>query len=202
MQYEPMVELTEQQEFVERIITQRRSVPRSQMNGAKIPDATVRRLLALADWAPTHKRTEPWYFVVFSGDAVSQFGHDHAELYKQHTPEEKFSQPTYEKLADCSTTSHIVAVCMKRHSDKLPEFEEIAAVSCAVQNMWLAATALGIAGFWQTGGMTMHPSMKEYLKLEGEEDKVLGLFYLGYTNESPLKEGKRNIPLEDKIRWV
>ncbi len=202
MQNELIPQLTEQQTVIEQILAHRRSVPRAQMNGTKIPDDTVRWLLSMADWAPTHKRTEPWYFVVFSGDKVQQFGHDHAELYKKHTPEEKFAQPAYEKLADCSTSSHIIAICMKRHSDKLPEFEEVAAVSCAVQNMWIAATALGIAGFWQTGGMTLHPSMKEYLELEGEEDRVLGLFYLGYTDESPLKEGKRNLPMEAKVRWA
>lgn len=200
MQANTTLQPTEQQLYIEHIISHRRSVPRTQMNGQRIPDETVQHLLSLADWAPTHKRTEPWHFVVFGGDKAQDFCRDHAEMYKQHTPEEKFNQASYDKFAAC-TASHVVAICMKRHSDKLPEIEEICSVACAVQNAWLAATSLGIAGFWQTGGMTFHPAMKDYLGL-GEEDKVLGVFYLGYTDESPLKEGKRNTPLEEKVRWV
>lgn len=36
---------------------------------------------------------------------------------------------------------------MKRH-DSVPLWEEHAAVACAVQNMWLAATAAGVSGYW------------------------------------------------------
>jgi hypothetical protein len=40
--------------------------------------------------------------------------------------------------------------------------------------------------------------MKDYLGL-GEEDQVIGILYLGYTDEHPA--GKRTIPLEEKISW-
>ncbi|WP_295711913.1 hypothetical protein [Mucilaginibacter sp.] len=41
--------------------------------------------------------------------------------------------------------------------------------------------------------------MKRFLQLR-DEDQVIGVLYLGYADHHP--EGKRNIPLESKIKWV
>ena len=71
---------------LEKIIRERRSVKPSLMNGKKISPAIIQQLLALADWAPTHGRTEPWRFIVFSGNGLAQFSQQHADLYKNHTP--------------------------------------------------------------------------------------------------------------------
>lgn len=38
---------------------------------------------------------------------------------------------------------------MQRHHE-VPEWEEVAAVACAAQNMQLVATALGVAGYWSS----------------------------------------------------
>ena len=90
---------------------------------------------------------------------------------------------------------------MKRGTNpKIPQLEEIAAASAAVQNILLGATALGIATFWSTGGMTNNPALKDHLQL-GADDIILGLLYLGYTDE-PAKDGVRNIPLAEKVKWL
>jgi nitroreductase len=90
---------------------------------------------------------------------------------------------------------------MKRvPTHKIPEMEEIAATAAAIQNVLLSATSKGIATFWSTSGLALHPALREELGL-GEEDKILGILYLGYTDE-PFKEGTRMIPLSEKIEWV
>lgn len=196
------METTTTASSLEKIIASRRSVKPTSMNGQKIADETVQQLLQMADWAPTHGYTEPWYFVVYGGDKVQQFCNDHAELYKQFTPAEKFNPGSYDKLkTQGDLASHVVAICMKRGSKPgIPVVEEVAAVACAVQNMWLSATSQGIAAYWGSGGMTFHPAMQDYLGL-GDEDQVLGFFYLGYTNE-PVQPGKRLKPLSEKVKWM
>lgn len=183
------------------IIEQRRNIKPFSMNGKKIPDEQIEQLLKLADWAPTHGYTEPWYFAVYAGDAVKRFCAAHAEIYKANTPPEKFAIGNYEKLQQQGDlSSHIIVICMKRGTKPgIPELEEIVSVGCAAQNLWLGATALGLAGYWGSGGMTFHPAMKEYLSLR-EEDKVLGIFHLGYTDE-PIPEGRRLKPMEEKVKW-
>lgn len=189
-------------EQVAAVITQRRTIKPAAMNGKKIDDETVRELLQLADWAPTHGLTEPWYFVVYSGEKVQEFCAKHAELYKEFTPEANFNQGSYDNLKkQGDLASHVMAICMKRGSNpKIPEIEEIAAVACAVENLWLGAAAQDIAVYWGSGGMTFHPAMKDHLGLR-EEDKVMGFLYLGYTDEAP-RPGRRVKPLEEKVKWM
>ncbi|MVT11006.1 nitroreductase family protein [Chitinophaga tropicalis] len=186
---------------LKKIIEQRRNIKPASMNGKKVPDEQVQELLQLADWAPTHGYTEPWYFVVFSGNGVKRFCNDHAELYKTNTPAEKFAQATYDKLQQQGDlASHVIAICMKRGTKPgVPEIEEVAAVACATQNLWLGATEMGLAGYWGSGGMTFHPAMKEYFSLK-EEDRILGFFYLGYTDEV-IPDGRRLKPAEEKFKW-
>lgn len=97
--------------------------------------------------------------------------------------------------------SHLVIVAMKRMPmAKIPMMEEYAAVAAAVENILLGAEAAGISVIWSTGGMAHHPAMKSYLKLE-EEDQVMALLYMGYSDQEP-KPTQRNIPLEEKVKWM
>jgi nitroreductase len=188
-------------ETLKKIISGRRTTKAAAMNGKKIPDEQVEELLRLADWAPTHGRTEPWRFFVYSGDALKKFGWEHAELYLSDTPEDKLNEETPGKLmAATENPSHLVIAVMKRGDNpKIPAIEEIAAASAAVQNMLLGAEASGISAIWNTGGMSHKKVLKDHLGL-AEQDIVLGLIYMGYTDE-PKREGTRKTPLEDKVKW-
>lgn len=183
------------------IITSRRSTKPAVLNGRKIDDQQIQQLLSLANWAPTHANTEPWRFIVYSGDAVRQFCHQHAQLYRQNTPPEKFNEAKYEKqLHNGDKASHLIAVYMQRGSNpNITELEEICATAAAVQNILLGAEALGLAVLWSTGGSTLAPAMSTYLSL-GEEDRMIGLLYIGYTDE-PVKPGRR-LPVESKTKWI
>lgn len=186
---------------LQKIIHSRRSTSPADMNSKKIDNAVIQQLLELANWAPTHGQTEPWRFIVYENEAKQNFCFDHAELYKTHTPAEKFTPAKYEKLLHMGDTlSHIILVYMKRTENTgIPAVEEFAAVAASVQNILLGAAALDIAVLWSTGGMTHHLSMKNYVGL-ATDDSILGLLYMGYTDK-PVKEGKRKIPLENKILW-
>lgn len=186
---------------IQETITARRSIKPATLNGKKIPDQQVNQLLSLANWAPTHGYTEPWRFVVYSGDAVQQFCHQHAEMYKDNTPPEKFNPAKYQKQQhNGDKTSHIIAVYMQRgNNPNITALEEICATAAAVQNILLGAEALGIGILWSTGGAVLQPAMKEYLGLD-EEDLMIGLLYMGYTDE-PATPGRRT-PIEAKTKWI
>ncbi len=180
-------------------IKTRRTTKPAQFNGNKIPDEQVAQLLELADWAPTHTYSEPWRFVVYGGNKVNEFSMQHALLYQQFTPTDKFMKGKFDGIiANGEKSSHIIVCIMKRTNYKLPVIEEIAAVSCAVQNILLGATALGIASLWSTGGMVLHPAMKNLFELD-EADEIVGQLFLGYSNEKI--EGVRKIALSEKIVW-
>jgi nitroreductase len=183
------------------IIRKRRTVKPEKMNGRKIPDEIILQLLDSADWAPTHGRTEPWRFIVFSNNETVEFTKRHAELYRLHTDSSKFVEEKYKSLAkQGENASHVIVAWMKRvPNHKIPEIEEICATAAAIENILLTATSLNIASFWSTGGVTHHRALHDEFNL-GQEDIILGLLYLGYTDE-PFKEGIRMIPLSEKIEW-
>ncbi len=190
----------EQFQTLSHIISHRRTIKPQQMNGQTIDDEQIHQLLQLADWAPTHGRTEPWRFFVFAGSKVQQFCQDHAAMHRAAHPE-KSTDAVFQKLATMGDkASHVVLVAMCRgHLPKIPVVEEVAATAAAIQNILLGAQSLGIAAYWGTGGSVLHPEMKHYLGLR-EEDQVLAALYLGYSPE-PQKEGIRNIPIEQKVFW-
>lgn len=187
---------------VEQAIRLRRTVKPEKMNGRRIDDDSVRELLALADWAPTHAKTEPWRFIVYGDEQVRIFTNRHAEIFKENTAPPGFTQQKYDNLVRLGdNVSHIIVVWMKRiPSHKIPEMEEVAATSAAIENILLAATSRGISTFWSTGGMTLHGALHKEFGLN-DEDKILGLLYLGYSDE-PFREGSRLIPLSEKIQWI
>jgi len=182
------------------VIINRRSTKPAVLNGKKIEDGVIWQLLELGNWAPTHGNTEPWRFIVYSGKAVQRFCHEHAELYKRNVAPEKFAPAKYEKQQhNGDMASHLIVAVMKRGSNpNITRLEEICAAAAAVQNILLGAEALGIAVLWSTGGVVLQPVMRVHLGL-GDEDEVLGLLYMGYTDE-PEKPGRRG-PVEEKTAW-
>jgi nitroreductase len=186
-------------EILKTIIESRRTVKPEIMNGDQIPDEHFNQLISLADWAPTHGRTEPWRFIVYTAEALKNFCFAHAEMYKENTPVENFNPATYDNLMHKGDkASHLIIAVMKRGSNpKIPALEEIASASASVDNVLLGAAALGISAMWNTGGLAHKQPMKDFLQL-GDEDVVLGLIYLGYC-EDPPKEGKRTVPLNEKV---
>lgn len=183
------------------LIKNRRSTYPPQYSGEKVDDKIIKQLLENANWAPTHGKTEPWRFIVFTGEGLKKLGEFQADLYEKLTSEEDFSNAKHEKLKTLpSKASHVIAICMKRQeSEKLPEIEEIEAVACAVQNMYLTATAYGIGAYWSSGFVTYKEESKAFFELD-KKDKLLGFFYIGNIAK-PSPDGKRK-SIEDKVKWV
>ena len=164
------------------IIRNRRMVKPEFFSGEPVEEELIFKLLENARWAPTHGLTQPWRFTVYSGDGLVYLAESQARIYKAVTSSEKFNPKKYEKLkARPLMASTVIAICMKRQeSGKIPSVEEAASVACAVQNMCLTATAMGIASYWSSGGVTYTKELKDFLEL-GEKDKCFGFLYLGKT---------------------
>ncbi|CAK4680795.1 hypothetical protein LEN26_018682 [Aphanomyces euteiches] len=186
------------------LIAHRRSIfPQDYDTTREIPEEILNKLFESANWAPTHGRTEPWRFIVFTGDARRKLGEKDAEIYKKMTPEASFMPKKHaKKLASKLQASCVIAICMNRQdSQKLPEIEEIEAVACAVQNLHISATAHGIGGYWSSGPGVYSDEMKEFLEL-GPNDKCLGFFYLGYPKPDFKHPNGSRKPVQDKVRFV
>jgi nitroreductase len=183
------------------LVKKRRSVFPAQFDAGKtVDDDIIKQILINATWAPTHGQTEPWQFTVFSGKGLSSFARFQSELYKT-TAGANFNEAKYIKLQQQPLlASHIISLGMKRNTTKrIPEIEEIEAVACAVQNIYLSVTAFGLGGYWTTGGITYEEEAKSFFGLN-EADKLLGFFYIGHV--AIPSTGANRKPLDEKVNWV
>lgn len=187
---------------VNQLIRLRRSIFPKDYSGEKVPDEIIRQMLENANWAPTHKFTEPWRFVVFTGEGLKQLAGFQAACYKQVTTlDGTFREDKYRSLqSKPMESSHIIAIGMKRDEAKrLPEWEELGAVFCAVQNMYLTATAYAVGCYLSTGGITNFEEAKSFFGL-GAEDKLCGFLHIGMPKGN-VPDGRRR-PVTEKITWV
>lgn len=181
------------------IIANRRSIYPSMYTGEIVEKEVIEQLLENANWAPNHKKTEPWRFIVFEGKGKERLADYLLSYYKKQTPAEEWSDIKMKKIhSKPIVSSHVIAICMQRDSEmRLAEWEEIAAVSCAVQNMWLTASDMGLATYWSSPSSIQNAH--SFLQLE-EGQRCLGLFYIGMPKpEAPRSSSRR--PIESKVQW-
>ena len=168
-------------ETLNSIIRNRKSIYPNDYTGDEIPDNLIREILLNANHAPTHRMTQPWFFKVYKNeskqkliDIVSKI--DDSKISKIKL--DKFIQ----KINDSNT---VISIFLNRDKkERLPEWEEIAAVSMAVQNMWLTCYVNNIGSYWSTPGF-----IHEYgnlIKLDNNQSS-LGFFFMGVYDhkESP-----------------
>ena len=186
--------------FSELARNRRSTFPDQFVPGEKVEDEIINEILTNATWAPNHGRMEPWRFTVFSGNGLQKLASFQSELYKQEAGE-NFKEITYNKLQlNPLKASHIVAIGMRRTIEKnIPEVEDIAAVACAVQNIYLSVTAFGLGGYWTTGGVTYQEKAKSFFGL-GEQDRLMGFFYIGHILFP--SAGATRLPIEERVKWV
>jgi nitroreductase len=191
----------EKLDILKKFIEERRAIyPKSFVPGKSVPREIIIRLLENANLAPTHKRTEPWRFVVIRGESKQRFI-DWMEQDYRTIQGEKFSDVGFAKFIDKPVLSDtVIALVMQRHEDSgLPEWEEIAATACAAQNFWLSACAAGLGTYWSTPSAINR--VNSFLNLEANQ-RCLGFFYLGYVDEAFNPAPSMRNSIEDKIRWM
>ncbi len=186
-------------EDIKALIRNRRSIFPNMYIDKSIPKEIIQEILGNANWAPSHRLTEPWRFKVFIGESLKTLSQYLGNYYKENTPEEKYSERKHaKKLKKPLQSACVIAICMQRDiTESVPEKEEIAAVAMAVQNMWLTCTAYGIGAYWSSPESAYQAD--KFLGLK-EGERCLGLFYMGYHNGVKLEGKRQNI--EEKTTWM
>jgi len=164
---------------ISEIIKNRRATPPRLLSKKELSREIIEQLLENAAWAPNHKKTEPWRFKVYTGTAKTEL----AEQCEKVLREEQSGGYSIadDKIAKFSSTLKDVPVAIAiilqpDEAHRLPEWEEVAAVAMAVQNMWLTATEMKLGAFWATPPFV---SLLDGIIGLDEGQKILGFFYVG-----------------------
>lgn len=159
------------------LIASRRS--HFQFQDRQVSDDILLRALDAAIWAPNHKLTQPWRFVIAGPQmqlALSDFFH---QRLRQKMLAFGFSD---EDIALHLQESYVHPPCqilayLMRHENEKRFEEDYAAVCCAIMNLCLSAWADGVASGWKSFD---HADAYQLFELDPQKTKIVGLIQLGY----------------------
>ncbi len=141
--------------------------------------AQLEKLLAAAARAPDHGRMKPWRFAVVNGAARENFATAVAEARRARLPDMTDDQIVAEKdKVRRSPTIVVVGCAVTKGNSKVPEIEQVVAVGAAVENLLLAANAMGLGVMWKTGPAAYDAGVKAAVGL-GPDDHIVAILHLG-----------------------
>ncbi|MCS7003149.1 MAG: nitroreductase [Dehalococcoidia bacterium] len=167
-----------------------------------VPRAVLQQIIDTAAWAPNHHMTAPWRIIVLEGAARMPIAElrralKARELTAKGLPPDEVERQATDSAQKLLRAPTLLVVSCAQNGDAVQREEDFAAAAAAVQNMLLAATALGVATFWTSGPIALSPELKALLDLP-PSDRVVGIIHVGYPAEhrSP---GQKPPPA---TRWV
>ncbi|WP_439884590.1 5,6-dimethylbenzimidazole synthase [Pseudomonas syringae] len=177
----------EERAAVYRAIAERRDM-RHFVGGSVAPELLA-RLLEAAHQAPSVGLMQPWRFIRISDPALRVRMHAQVEEERVRTAEalgertDEFMKLKVEGINDCAEV--LVAALMEGREQHifgrrtLPEMD-MASLSCAIQNLWLAARAEGLGMGWVS---LFDPDALADLLAMPEGAKPLAILCLGPVKE-------------------
>jgi nitroreductase len=172
------------------------------------PQELVERVVAAAAWAPNHFKTEPWRITIVAGKEREALGEVMEESLRARRrpsgaadddPAVFAAALEKERNKPLRAPVLLAIAAVPSHEPKVVEEEEFAAVAAAVQNVLLAAEALGLGTMWRTGKPAYDPRVKEFLGFP-EHAHIVAFVYLGYPDLPPQRPRLRSIT--PYTRWL
>lgn len=169
----------------------------------EIPAELIKNILESATWAPNHFKTEPWRFFVLTGDGRKSLGEVLARIAARDmddpTTEENASKLDRARKQPMRAPVIIVAAVEPSDNTKVILKEEFAAVHAGVQNMLLAAHALGLGAIWRTGKPCYDEEMKKLFGLS-DRGELVGFIYVGFPDMTPPPRKLKSV--DEVTTWI
>jgi nitroreductase/YHS domain-containing protein len=180
-------------------IRARRSVTRFRPDA--VPQDAIERMLDAAVWVPNHHLTEPWEFFVLTGESRRRFAEIRREFRRtllQDPDAPEFAKMLDKVYWDAIGTPAIIVVTTTNPDDPDLRNDDYAATMCAIQNMLLVATSLGLGTYLRTGGLIHFPPLGEFLGVPATR-RIVGVVYVGYAAHTP---ARRRTEAGAKTHWL
>ncbi|NJO82435.1 MAG: nitroreductase [Blastochloris sp.] len=149
---------------------------------------TVIDLLNTAVWTPNHRLTEPWRFVIMTGDGRHAYASIRREIAIESSKSldagdrQKAGDGTFTKFA--AIPAYLVVIQKQSVNAEICE-EDYAACAALIQNFMLLAWEQGIGTAWKT--FKNDPRLRALFNLTADE-KVVGIVHIGYPAEAPASQ--------------
>lgn len=187
-------------EVLEAIKT-RRSI--GKVKDTEVPRELIEKIIEAGTYAPNRYLTEPWRFFVISGEGRNSLSKVMVDIVIESgidiESEEGKKKLEKEKNKPFRAPVIIAVAAEVTENEKVLRLEELGATYAAIENMLLAAHALGLAAYWKTGKACYAQKMKEFFGLK-DKDEVLAFIYLGYADMEKNPPHKK--PAAELTKWI
>lgn len=147
-----------------------------------VPLEMVEKALTLSLWAPNHKLTYPWVYILVGPQARAAVAELSVELKSKKGPlSETKARAIRQGLIE---PAHVVALGIKR-SDPKTEHEDYATLACSVQIASLFLWEQRLGSKWSTGGAWMNEKTYEILSVDPQEVRLEGALLIGAPQVLP-----------------
>ncbi len=185
------------------VLKQRRSIRRYKPDAVKRQD--IEKIFDAANWAPSGMNLQQWEFIVVSKDKIKILGNNFKATVEEFTKD--WDEPADTKLerlkfaASFGDAPHIIVVLTDKTDDSNYQKAHLESASAAMENMLLAATALGLGTCWMTGPLRDEKSLRELLEIPDDKELV-AVTPLGYPAFIPQPLKRVDPDLIKKVRWL
>ncbi len=170
-----------------------------QVKPEPVPHDLIEKILSAAVQAPNHYKVRPWRFVVMTGAGREKLGEAMAQSTKSSKPDTTEEELQKARSKPLRAPVVIAVAVDKPGLTKAKEIENVCAAAAAVQNMLLAAHALGLAAMWRTGPSATDPAIKHFLGWEPDQH-LIGFVYVGYPQQEAAPPMRPSF--EDRTMWL
>ena len=179
-------------------IRTRRSV--RQFTDRAISREEIERLLDAAVQAPNHRLTQPWRFYVLGPEARRAYGEALGARKAKRVEDPVAAAAVVEKVAATAVAlpAEIAVTMVLAETSEVRE-EDYAATMMAVQNLLLAARALGLGTHLKTGAVMDDPRARAAVGVP-EGERIVVLIEIGEPAETP--EAKPRRTAAEVTTWV
>jgi nitroreductase len=163
----------------------------------------IETIIRAALYAPNHHHTHPWRFLVLTGDARHVGGEVLTTSFDRRARDK--ANPSDQTLRANEAAKFLrapaVIVVAVEPTPGEPLDEEVAAGAAGVQNMLLAAHAIGLATVWRTGETVRDPrAAADFGFSPGAV--IIGFVYVGTPDPTvPPKPRPARPDLNSVTRW-
>lgn len=175
-------------------IKSRRSIYPNMYTSEEVTKEQINDMLEASIWAPNHKKTQPWRYIVYHSRESRQRLSDYlSETYLGRNPGEKYNERKHKNIASKPLESGVaIAIIMQRDPmESIPEWEELAAMGASVQNMLLMAHELGLGAYWSSTGFVTRGGEDFFSLAEGQ--RCLGIVFAGQIGDLQLSSPRKSV---------
>ncbi len=165
-----------------------------------VPGEVLDRALTAGLWAQNHRLTEPWRFTILGPETHRKLAEEFAGAQAALAGVANRDKVRADAMGKILAKPCVVIVSQKLGAPAQRQ-EDYGAISCAIQNIQLAAWAEGLGMQWSSGKIIELPQTYEVAGIVPAQEEIVGVLFFGYPASvppaqprQPLAEVSRRLP--------